>query len=237
MKRNRVTEMLRRECPKCGAFSARGDRECPKCGASLVQLQWISEEIVSEDQETQINEANKDLATSYADRSPEIVSGVFPGLVLPPKESVMTDWDAYWDFRKKAATGPLICLVVLLGIYFVIRGADENPWLWGTLLVLLIAVIPITWYVLNNRKEKASVQPKTKSECRALIVSVGGLVVQHKQQYRTMKVLADIDGGTCVQVYVNYVPDNMCETFYPVGREITLVSDKDGYTAVLESLE
>lgn len=115
MKRNRITEMLRRECPKCGAFGARGERECPKC-----------------------------------------------------------DWDAYWDFRKKAATGSLICLVVFLGIYFVARGADENPWLWGTLLVLLIAVIPITWYVLNNRKEKASVQPKTMAECRALIVSVGG---------------------------------------------------------------
>ena len=105
------------------------------------------------------------------------------------------------------------------------------------LVIGIMAVIAIlfTRRYLKDR-DKTAVALSNGDSYKALIVSVGDKIVQYGKQYRTLNVVADMDGRTeCVRVNVNYVPDDMCDTFYPMGKEVTLIGRNDSLAVVLES--
>lgn len=237
MTHNRVTELILRECPKCGTLGERGKRECAKCGTSLVQLHWTPEEVATDAQKAKIDEANRALAESYADRTPDIISNVFPGSDHPKKDSL----EQYMSQRAFIGDIYLLIALVVVGVAILVTMISEGirPWIIALAAVVWLAVEAFLLYRVLSYSTKPGEAPAANSggSYRALIVSVGEKYAQHNRQYRALKTIADIDGGKCVIVYVGYVPDEMCESFYTVGKEITLVGENGNYTAVLESMK
>ena len=108
------------------------------------------------------------------------------------------------------------------------------------MLFLVIGILAVIAFLLTRRylkdRDKTAIALSNGNSYKALIVSVGDKIVQYGKQYRTLNVVADMDGRTvCVRVNVNYVPDEMCDTFYPIGKEVSLVGKNDYYAVLLEN--
>ena len=231
MKHNKVSELLLRECPKCGKFVPGGEKECPECGAISAKLQWTPVEI-EDPEHADVLAENREVALSYADRSADIVSKAFPGIKIPPKEEdeeTKTRWNGLAGYYLGQAIGSSLVLIGAIG--------KDNPVLFWLILVGLFVLVSsgCVWYYIQkqDKAERALGSGETR---KALIVSVGGLVVQYQQRFRRMKVLTDMDGrAVIVEALVNYVPDEMCDTFYPIGKEVSLVGKNDYYAVLLEN--
>ncbi|MBO4653300.1 MAG: hypothetical protein J5649_08305 [Lachnospiraceae bacterium] len=231
MKYNKVTELLLKECPKCGALASGNDKECQNCGAVLAKLQWIPVD-VDDTEQADVLAANREVAARYADRSADIISKAFPGIKIPPKEEDeenKTRWNGLAGYYLGQTIGSSLVLIGAIG--------KDNPVLFWLILVGLFVLVSsgCIWYYIQkqDKAERALGSGETR---KALIVSVGGLVVQYQQRFRRMKVLTDMDGrAVIVEALVNYVPDEMCDTFYPIGKEVSLVGKNDYYAVLLEN--
>ena len=90
-------------------------------------------------------------------------------------------------------------------------------------------------WVYYEKQDKAERALNNGGTYNAIVVAAGGMVVQYQQRFRRMKVLTDLDGrAVIVEVLVNYVPDEMCESFYPIGKEVSLIGKKDYFAVLLE---
>lgn len=233
MKRNRVTDQLLKECPKCGDLAKSGDKDCSGCGAPLMKLTWTPEEVISETQATQIDEENKRIAQEFADNSPEIVSMVFPGAEKPKVEEETAE-----DVKKRVMRFyGMYAIGSIIGTMLFYAFNKDNA--LEFILIVAGIFVAITGYVVYRYikyRETMKAALSSNKTYKALIVSVGDKIMQYGKQFRTLNAVADIDGRTvCVRVNVNYVPDDMCETFYPIGKEITLYGRGEYLAAVLES--
>lgn len=231
MKHNKVSELLLRECPKCGKFVPGGEKECPECGAISAKLQWTPVEIEDPEQADVLAE-NREVALSYADRSADIISKAFPGIKIPPKEDEeatkrkwINPWTAYWGTQ---AIGYTLILIGMIG--------GDNPTLyWLIVIGIFVAVCSTCIWIYIQKQDKAERALNNGGTYNAIVVAAGGMVVQYQQRFRRMKVLTDIEGRAVImEVLVNYVPDEMCESFYPIGKEVSLIGKKDYFAVLLE---
>ena len=230
MKHNKVSELLLKECPKCGKFVPGGEKECPECGAISAKLQWTPVEIDDPEQADVLAE-NREVAMSYADRSADIISKAFPGIKIPPKEDEEENkgkWNPLAMYYLGQAVGSVLVLIGLIG--------RDNPGLfWAILIGLFVLVSTSLIWVYYEKQDKAERALNNGGTYNAIVVAAGGMVVQYQQRFRRMKVLTDLDGrAVIVEVLVNYVPDEMCESFYPIGKEVSLIGRKDYFAVLLE---
>ena len=231
MKHNKVKELLLRECPRCGKFVPGGYKECPECGAISASLQWVPVK-TDDPEQADVLAANREIAMSYAARSADIVSKTFPGIKIPPKE------DEEKAERKLRSYAVHFLYPVAAALFIVIGVVSEDTAIrvWCILLGIIVTVSALCYPIYFGRRDKSEKAPDNSGTYKAIIVGVGSEVVQYQQRFRRMKVLTDIDGrAVIVEVMVNYVPDEMCDTFYPIGREVTLVGKKDSFTVFLEN--
>ena len=101
---------------------------------------------------------------------------------------------------------------------------------------IFVAVCSTCIWIYIQKQDKAERALQSGAKYNGLVVGTGGDVVQYQQRFRRMKVLTDIEGRAVImEVLVNYVPDGMCDTFYPIGKEVTLIGKNDYYVALLEN--